>query len=91
MCLGKLPDDLRKELRRDKDIATWQDAHEYVLKEMSRPNNDRLAAVHVARQKHMLETMNASGFVHAAIGDDNSNQDKFVEQMCAAMETIRRS
>ena len=52
MFLDILPDEICKEIRKDRHITTWQHAHEYVLSEMGRLNNERLAAVHAARRKH---------------------------------------
>ena len=83
MFLDILPDQVAKEVRLEKDIATADQALKYVLEELHRLNNERLAHVHAAEhQRRLAPQRRPSGYVHAAISPPGNP----VEQTVAAIE-----
>ena len=72
-CLNILPDELRKEVRRDRALKALQDAHESVMNEMGNLDNERVAAVHSAKRKQQLGAKPPRNYIHAAIGDGQSH------------------
>ena len=83
MFIHILPDDVQKEIRRNKEIQTHHQAYAYVIAENSRLNNERLADVHSHRRDKELSAKSEASFIHAAVPQEHNG---FFEGLVAALE-----